>query len=136
MAERLEYAGDPLPSGLPGFGGGTVDVLILPGFNRVVAAQKFGLVNDVPTATVPSPEPPAGSDPEIPTDEVVEPAPAPDPAGGPVGGGFLKKRPPCEDIDGLFQAFEACDRKFKYFTICEDGEPKTALLFVYETGFL
>jgi uncharacterized cupin superfamily protein len=75
----LEYAGDPLPSGLPGFGGGTVDVLILPGFNRVVAPQKFGPVNDAPTVTPPDSEPPPGSNPENPTNEVVAPAPPPNP---------------------------------------------------------
>jgi hypothetical protein len=73
MPERLEYSGNPLPSGLPGFGGGTIDVLTLPGFNRVVAAQKFGPVNDAPNATPPNPKPPAGSNPEDPTDEVVNP---------------------------------------------------------------
>lgn len=77
MADRLEYAGDPLPSGLPGFGGGTVDVLILPGFNRVVAAQKFGPVNDAPNVTPPDPTAPDGSNPEDPTDEVVDPADPP-----------------------------------------------------------
>lgn len=74
MSERLEYSGNPLPTGLPGFGGGTVNVLTLPGFNRVVAAQRFGPVNDAPTVAPPDPEPPAGSNPEDPTDEVVEPA--------------------------------------------------------------
>jgi len=77
MSERLEYSGDPLPSGLPGFGGGTITVLPLPGFSRVVAAQKFGPVNDAPTVTPPDPEPPPGSNPENPTNEVVEPSPAP-----------------------------------------------------------
>jgi hypothetical protein len=79
MSDRLEYSGDPLPSGLPGFGGGTVDVLILPGFNRVVAPQKFGPVNNAPTVTPPDPTPPPGSNPEIPTPEVVPPSPAPTP---------------------------------------------------------
>lgn len=81
MSDRLEYSGDPLPSGLPGFGGGTVDVLILPGFNRVVAPQKFGPVNNAPTVTPPDPTPPPGSNPEVPTppNEVVPPAPAPTP---------------------------------------------------------
>ena len=79
MSERLEYSGDPLPSGLPGFGGGTITVLPLPGFSRVVAAQKFGPVNDAPTVTPPNSEPPAGSNPENPTNEVVEPSAAPYP---------------------------------------------------------
>ena len=94
MSERLEYSGDPLPSGLPGFGGGTITVLPLPGFSRVVAAQKFGPVNDVPTSgggvTPPDPEPPPGSDPENPTDEVVPPAPAPPPVSG-VSSNFCDK---------------------------------------------
>lgn len=79
MSERLEYSGDPLPSGLPGFGGGTITVLPLPGFSRVVAAQKFGPVNDAPTVTPPDSTPPPGSNPEDPTNEVVPPAPAPSP---------------------------------------------------------
>jgi hypothetical protein len=83
MAERIEFVGNPLPTGLPGFGGGTISVLVLPGFNTVVAAQQFGPVVDAPTVTPPNPEPPAGSDPEDPTNEVVPPAPAP-----PSGSGF------------------------------------------------
>lgn len=82
MADRLEYSGDPLPSGLPGFGGGIVDVLTLPGFNRVVAPQKFGPVVDAPTVTPPDPEPPVGSNPEEPTNEVVTPADPPLPSSG------------------------------------------------------
>jgi hypothetical protein len=77
MSERLEYFGNPLPVGLPGFGGGTINILILPGFNRVVAAQKFGPVNDAPTIIPPDPVAPPGSNPEDPTNEVVPPAQAP-----------------------------------------------------------
>jgi hypothetical protein len=83
MSERLEYSGDPLPSGLPGFGGGTITVLPLPGFSRVVAAQKFGPVVDAPGVTVPDDTPPIGSNPEDPTDEVVEPGPLPSPGPAP-----------------------------------------------------
>ena len=79
MSERLEYSGNPLPTGLPGFGGGTVNILILPGFNRVVAAQKFGPVNDAPTVTPPDSTPPPGSNPENPTNQVVPPAAPPAP---------------------------------------------------------
>jgi len=86
MSDRLEYSGDPLPSGLPGFGGGTVDLLILPGFNRVVAPQKFGPVNNAPTVTPPDPTSPPGSNPEVPTPEVVTPSPAPTP---PSTGGYI-----------------------------------------------
>jgi hypothetical protein len=77
MSERIEFVGNPLPTGLPGFGGGTVSVLILPGFNTVVAVQQFGPVVDAPGVTVPDDTPPIGSDPEDPTDEVVNPGPAP-----------------------------------------------------------
>jgi len=81
MAERIEFVGNPLPTGLPGFGGGTVSVLILPGFNTVVAVQQFGPVLDAPTVTPPDPEPPPGSNPENPTPNPVPPAPAPSPPG-------------------------------------------------------
>jgi hypothetical protein len=73
MAERIEFVGNPLPTGLPGFGGGTVSVLILPGFNTVVAVQKFGPVVDA-QVTPPDPQPPVGSNPENPTNEIVTPA--------------------------------------------------------------
>ena len=92
MSERIEFVGNPLPTGLPGFGGGTVSVLILPGFNTVVAVQKFGPVVDAPTVTPPNPEPPAGSNPENPVQpgEVVPPAPAP-PSGSGVSSNFCDK---------------------------------------------
>jgi hypothetical protein len=79
MAERIEFVGNPLPTGLPGFGGGTVSVLILPGFNTVVAVQQFGPVVDAPTVTPPDPDAPPGSNPENPTNEVVDPAAPPNP---------------------------------------------------------
>jgi len=81
MAERIEYQGDALPSGLPGFGNASVSVLTLPGFNTVVAAQKFGPVVEAVNVTPPDPTPPPGSNPEDPTDDVVPPAPAPRPGG-------------------------------------------------------
>jgi len=77
MAERIEFVGNPLPVGLPGFGGGTVSVLVLPGFNTVVAVQQFGPVVDAPTVRPPDPEPPEGSNPENPTTNPVNPGPAP-----------------------------------------------------------
>lgn len=83
MAERIEFVGNPLPTGLPGFGGGTVSVLILPGFNTVVAVQEFGPVVDAPTVTPPDPEPPEGSNPENPTPNPVNPAPPPAPPNSP-----------------------------------------------------
>jgi len=86
MSERIEFVGNPLPTGLPGFGGGTVSVLILPGFNTVVAVQQFGPVVDAPTVTPPDPEPPPGSNPENPTPNPVTPAPAPAP---PSTGGYI-----------------------------------------------
>ena len=136
MSDRLEYPGNPLPSGLPGFGGGTVDVVVLPGFNRVVAAQKFGPVNDAPTVIPPDPTPPPGSNPEdpVPPGEVVPPAPAPPPSDAASGGlsRKLDKVPPCEQVDGLFGAFDACGRRFKEYTVCEDGAPTVKLLLTYE----
>ena len=77
MADRIEYEGVPLPSGLPGFGGGTVEVLVLPGFNTVVAPLQFGPVVDAINANPPDPTPPSGSNPDDPTDEVVDPGPPP-----------------------------------------------------------
>jgi hypothetical protein len=132
MSDRLEYPGNPLPSGLPGFGGGTVDVVVLPGFNRVVAAQKFGPVNDAPNITVPDSVPPAGSNPEDPTNEVVSPAPAP-PSNA--AGGLSKKLdkvPPCDQVNGLFGAFKDCGKDFEEYTVCENGEPTTKLLFTFQ----
>jgi hypothetical protein len=127
MSERLEYSGDPLPSGLPGFGGGTITVLPLPGFSRVVAAQKFGPVNDVPTSgggvTPPSPEPPPGSDPENPTDEVVPPAPAP-PSGPGASNNFCDKCTPptaTSPENALLKTYAAPSS----CTDCQGGRPGT-----------
>lgn len=77
MADRIEYQGVPLPSGLPGFGGGTVEVLTLPGFNTVVAPLKFGPVVDAINAVPPDPTPPIGSNPDDPTDQIIDPGPPP-----------------------------------------------------------
>ena len=88
MAERIEYQGDALPSGLPGFGGGTVSVLILPGFNRIIAPQKFGPAVDAPV-TPPDPTPPPGNTPDNPAPGPVSPGPAPTPSPGP--GNFCKQ---------------------------------------------
>lgn len=90
MAERIEFVGNPLPTGLPGFGGGTVSVLILPGFNTVVAVQQFGPVVDAPTVTPPNPQPPEGSNPENPTNEVVPPSAAP-PSGSGASNNFCER---------------------------------------------
>jgi hypothetical protein len=97
MAERIEFVGNPLPTGLPGFGGGTVSVLVLPGFNTVVAVQQFGPVVDAPTVIPPNPEPPEGSNPENPTNEVVTPANPPTQPGVPTPI-FCKE---CEDQDDV-----------------------------------
>lgn len=66
-----------MPSGLPGFGGGTIEVLTLPGFNTVVAPLTFGPVVDAVNAVPPSPTPPPGSNPDDPTDQIIDPGPAP-----------------------------------------------------------
>lgn len=96
MSERIEFVGNPLPSGLPGFGGGTVSVLVLPGFNTVVAVQKFGPVVDAPTVTPPNSTPPSGSNPANPTPTPVPPAPPPaPPAAAPPSGTFCEEcKPP------------------------------------------
>ena len=94
MSERIEFVGNPLPSGLPGFGGGTVSVLILPGFNTVVAVQQFGPVVDAPTVTPPNPEPPEGSNPENPTPNPVTPAPVPIPSSGGASSNFCQQCEP------------------------------------------
>lgn len=82
MSERIEYQGVPLPSGLPGYGGGSVSVLTLPGFSTVVSPKRFGPFSDLPPGTtdpgggsppVPNPTPPAGNTPSNPTDDVVDP---------------------------------------------------------------
>lgn len=77
MSERIPFSGIPLPTGLPGIGGSSVQVLILPGFNTVVAAQTFGPAIDSPDVTVPDPVPPEGSDPKNPTQVPQNPGPPP-----------------------------------------------------------
>jgi hypothetical protein len=122
MAERIEFVGNPLPTGLPGFGGGTVSVLILPGFNTVVAVQQFGPVVDAPTVTPPDPEPPPGSNPENPTPNPVPPAPAPSPSG--TSSNFCDKcKPPSasEPAGALLKAYHAPSS----CRDCRGGQPGT-----------
>jgi hypothetical protein len=121
MSERIEFAGNPLPTGLPGFGGGTVSVLILPGFNTVVAVQQFGPVVDAPTVTPPSPTPPPGSNPEDPTNEVVTPNPAP--VSGASSNFCDKCVPPkaSEPAGALLKAYHAPSS----CTDCQGGNPGT-----------
>jgi len=128
MSERLEYSGDPLPSGLPGFGGGTITVLPLPGFSRVVAAQKFGPVNDAPTVTPPDSEPPAGSNPENPTNEVVEPSPAPSQPGIPTPI-FCKE---CEDQNNVGQSPLMYGIRYQDSCVGCDGKPKQVTRYFSE----
>ena len=126
MAERIEFVGNPLPTGLPGFGGGTVSVLILPGFNTVVAVQKFGPVVDAPTVTPPNPEPPAGSNPEYPTEEVIPPGPAPQPGNG-LGralGTFCERCVPPEFNITNFPLMMAIQAESACFD-CQGGQPGT-----------
>jgi hypothetical protein len=108
MADRIEYQGVPLPSGLPGFGGGTVQTLILPGFNTVVAPLKFGPVVDAVDAIPPDPTPPPGSNPNDPTDEVIEPGPAPGPFNTPIPSFCEECAPPTfvPDAQPLFYGFK------------------------------
>jgi hypothetical protein len=122
MAERIEFVGNPLPTGLPGFGGGTVSVLILPGFNTVVAVQQFGPVVDAPTVTPPDPEPPEGSNPENPTTNPVTPALPPSPSGA--SSNFCDKcEPPSasEPAGALLKAYHAPSS----CRDCRGGQPGT-----------
>lgn len=128
MSERLEYSGNPLPSGLPGFGGGTIDVLTLPGFNRVVAAQKFGPVNDAPNVTPPDPEPPAGSNPENPTNEVVEPEVAPSAPNSPTPI-FCKE---CEDQNDVGPSPLMYGIRYKDSCVGCDGKAKEVTRYFSE----
>ena len=77
MAERIEYRGDALPSGLPGIGGSSTSALDLSGLSGFIRPLVFGAMVDAPQVTTPSPTPPVGSNPSVPTTTVVTPAPAP-----------------------------------------------------------
>jgi hypothetical protein len=112
MSERLEYQGNPLPSGLPGVGGGSVVNINLPGISNVVLPTKFGPVVDIPTNSTsqpPSPTAPTGNDPANPTTEVVAPGSAPQVS---IGGywGFPKRT-----------------TAWLPFYVCENGTPKQYL---------
>jgi len=76
MAERIEFRGDSLPSGFPGFGGGSTVDIALNGLGSFVRPVLFGAVNNAPV-TPPSSTPPVGSNPAVPTPTVVPPAAAP-----------------------------------------------------------
>jgi hypothetical protein len=132
MAERLPYSGTPLPTGLPGVGGSTVEVIILPGFNTVVAAQTFGPTVDAVDAIPPNPTPPVGSNPQIPTTEVVEPAFGVPPIASGTLSQKLDRVPPCDQINGLVGAFYDCGIRFKEYTVCENGIPNTVFLWTLE----
>ena len=128
MAERIEFVGNPLPTGLPGFGGGTVSVLILPGFNTVVAVQKFGPVVDAPGVTVPDDTPPIGSNPEDPTDEVVDPGPVPSQPGIPTPI-FCKE---CEDQNNVGQSPLMYGIRYQDSCVGCDGKPKQVTRYFSE----
>jgi hypothetical protein len=77
VAEVIQFRGDPLPAGLPGFGGSSSSQLNLDGISGFVRPLIFGAIVNAPTVTVPSSTPPAGSNPSNPTTSVVTPAQAP-----------------------------------------------------------
>lgn len=77
MAERIEYRGDELPSGLPGIGGSSTFSLDLSGLSGFIRPLIFGPMVNAPTVTTPDPVAPVGSNPSVPTTTVVTPAPAP-----------------------------------------------------------
>jgi hypothetical protein len=109
MSERLEYQGNPLPSGLPGFGNPSLTEIALPGISNVVIPTKLGPVVDIPADSIsqpPSPTAPTGSDPANPTTEVVNPGPTPQIGGG--GYWLLPRR----------------TTNWMPFYVCENGAPK------------
>lgn len=77
MAEVIQFRGDPLPAGLPGFGGSSSSQLNLDGISGFVRPLIFGAIVDAPTVTPPTSTPPVGSNPSVPTESVVTPAQAP-----------------------------------------------------------
>jgi hypothetical protein len=77
MAERIEYRGDELPSGLPGVGGSSTFSLDLSGLSGFIRPLIFGPMVNAPTVTTPDPVAPVGSNPSVPTTTVVPPAAAP-----------------------------------------------------------
>ena len=115
MSERLEYQGNPLPSGLPGVGDASVVDINLPGISNVVIPTKFGPVVDIPTTSTsqpPIPTAPVGSNPaNPPTTEVVTPGPAPAPRITPGG------------------ALAGSGGVWRSFYICENGAPKLYYFF-------
>lgn len=127
MAERIEYQGDTLPTGLPGFGDASVSVLILPGFNRVVAAQVFGPVVEA-DVTPPDPEPPAGSNPEDPTTEVIDPGPAPNLPNTPTPI-FCKE---CDDQKDVGQSPLMYGIRYKDACVDCEGKPKEVTRYFSE----
>jgi hypothetical protein len=124
MAERLPYSGTPLPTGLPGVGGSSVEVLILPGFNTVVAAQTFGPTVDAPEAVVPSPIPPEGSNPNNPTTIPVSPAPPP-PVDGSSNNFCERCVPPTNDV--LVRPLYFADDLQSGCTDCQGDQPGNTL---------
>lgn len=133
MSERIEYQGDSLPSGLPGFGGGSVLTLSLPGFNRVVAPQKFGPAVDAPDVTVPDSTPPAGNTPDNPTEDVVTPATPPTQGPTQETKNFCKQ---CETDPekGVFPMLTA--RRTEDSCVGCDGKRKTVIKYFSEPASL
>jgi hypothetical protein len=125
MAERLPFSGTPLPTGLPGVGGSTVEILILPGFNTVVAAQTFGPTVDAPEAVVPSPIPPEGSNPDNPTTIPVSPAPPPPPVDGSSNNFCERCVPPTNDV--LVRPLYFADDLQSGCTDCQGDQPGNTL---------
>jgi hypothetical protein len=137
MADRLEYQGNPLPSGLPGIGDPTVTSLNFPQQGTYFPPIVNGPVVDIPVDSVtqpPSPTAPVGNDPANPTTEVVDPGFAPS-----VGGGFSisdklnKTGNDCGAIKGLINDFDKCGYWVQY-TVCVNGAPQQVYLLTYTHG--
>jgi hypothetical protein len=123
MSERLPFSGTPLPTGLPGVGGSTVEILILPGFNTVVAAQTFGPTVDAPGAVAPSPIAPEGSDPKKPTTTPVSPGVVPPSYGGASFNFCERCVPPEAEDDGNPIYYSGVAESG--CTDCQGGQPGT-----------
>jgi len=147
MADRIEYQGNPLPSGLPGIGDPTVTSLSFPQQGTYFPPIVNGPVVDIPvdsTTQPPSPTAPIGNDPANPTTQVVNPGPSPIQYGGMSIVNLnkkvdekLDKTPPCDDLTNLFgrnmgSLTYQCGYRWKEFDVCEDGIAKTYSFFTFD----
>jgi hypothetical protein len=137
MADRLEYQGNPLPSGLPGIGGPTVTSLNFPQQGTYFPPIANGPVVDIPVDSAtqpPSPTAPVGNDPANPTTEVGSPGPSPAPQGGWSITEKMDKTPNCDALNIFLKGpnTQVCGYNWKEFLVCEDGSPKSYQFFIFD----